>query len=116
MAYPGQEGHSDRGRGELSVWVQVIMVGSGAGTHGGGDTKQARLGALCALTSGTCTKRLSALPCAVQMSAPGPLLSGHSNVPPSLSLGVLAPGACQVSVVTCLFVCLFVSQVGLALL
>lgn len=61
MAYPGQEGHSDWGRGELSVWVQVMMVGSGAGTHGGGDTKQARLGALCALTSGTCTKRLSAL-------------------------------------------------------
>lgn len=93
--------------------MRVIMVGGGAGTHGGGDMKQARLGALCALTSGTCTKRLSALPCTMQMSPPCPLLSGHSDVPPLLSLEVLAPGACQVSVVTCLFVC-FTSRAGTA--
>lgn len=29
MAYPGQEGYSDRGRGELGVWVQVFRVGVG---------------------------------------------------------------------------------------
>lgn len=96
-------GRKDTGsgtEGELSVWVQVIMVGSGADIHGGCDMKQARLGALCALTSETCTKWLPALPCAVQMCPPGPLLSRQSQVPPLLSLEVLAPVVCQVSVVT----------------
>lgn len=56
--------------------------------------------------------RSNALSCAVQVSPTGSLLSGHLDIPALVSLKVLAAAACEVFVVTCLFVL----QVGLALL
>lgn len=88
MAYPWQERYWDRAEGELSAWLEVVKVGGGAGPRGEDDMSESRLGALCALTSGTCTKRLCALPRAVQRSppTPEPLLSGNSEVSPCFPL------------------------------
>lgn len=105
----GQERYGDTARGGASVWLQVTVVGSGWGTHGGGDIQQARLGALCAFTVGACLYQealLCHVLCRRVSQAP---LSGRLDVPPLLSFEVLAA-------VSCLVTCLFVLQVGVTLL
>lgn len=74
---PGRKDIGTGEEGELSAWVEVVKVGGGAGPHGEDDMNESRLGVLCALTSGTCTKRPCALPRAVKM---------RSHPPPASSL------------------------------